>query len=137
MRKIDKIIVHCSATKEGQEFDVEDIRRWHVDGNGWKDVGYHYVIKLDGQIQLGRPLEQAGAHVKGHNETSIGICYVGGLDGEGQPCDTRTGEQDESLELLIAYLTRVFPGIELYGHNEFSSKSCPCFDVKSAYGYLL
>lgn len=137
MRKIDKIIVHCSATKEGQEFDVEDIRRWHVDGNGWKDVGYHYVIKLDGQIQFGRPLEQAGAHAKGHNETSIGICYIGGLDGEGHPCDTRTSEQDESLELLIAYLTRVFPGIELYGHNEFSNKSCPCFDVKSAYGYLL
>ena len=118
MRRIDKIIVHCSATKEGQEFDVEDIRRWHVDGNGWKDVGYHYVIKLDGQIQFGRPLERAGAHAKGHNETSIGICYIGGLDGEGQPCDTRTSEQDESLELLIAYLTRVFPGIELYGHND-------------------
>lgn len=137
MRTINEIIVHCSATKEGEDFGVEDIRRWHVDGNGWKDVGYHFVVRLDGQVELGRPLEQIGAHVKGRNEHSIGICYVGGLDGEGQPCDTRTNEQDESLEILIALLSRVFPGVKLYGHNDFSSKACPCFDVQSNYNHAL
>ena len=136
MRAIDKIIVHCSATKEGKHFSASDIRRWHVEGNGWKDIGYHYVVLLDGRIELGRPLQEAGAHVKGHNANSIGVCYIGGLDGEGNACDTRTNEQDESLEVLMATLLRIFPGAELYGHNEFSNKACPSFDVKKEYGHL-
>jgi N-acetylmuramoyl-L-alanine amidase len=137
MRAIDKIIIHCSATKEGEHFDANDIRRWHVEGNGWKNIGYHYVVLLDGRIELGRPLEEVGAHTKGHNTNSVGICYIGGLDGEGKACDTRTNEQDESLEVLMAALLRIFPGAELCGHNEFSSKACPSFDVKEQYGYLL
>jgi N-acetylmuramoyl-L-alanine amidase len=137
MRTIDSIIVHCSATEEGKDFSADDIRRWHVDGNGWRDIGYHFVVRLDGQIEIGRPLDQAGAHVKGHNKNSIGVCYVGGLDGNRNPCDTRTQEQDESLEVLLATLARIFPGVTLSGHNEFSSKACPCFNVKSEYGHLV
>lgn len=80
MRKIDEIILHCSATPEGREHDVEDIRRWHVDGRGWSDVGYHYIILLDGTVQAGRPVNIQGAHCKGQNKTTVGICYIGGCD---------------------------------------------------------
>ena len=133
MRVINKIIVHCTATKEGQDFDIEDVRNWHVEGNGWRDVGYHYVVKLDGTIQLGRPLEVAGAHCKGHNEDSIGVCYVGGLDGFGEPCDTRTTEQVDSLGALIYTLVHTFPGSEVYGHRDFANKACPSFDARKEY----
>ena len=80
MRKINKLIVHCSATPEHKEFDVEDITEWHVTGNGWSDCGYHYVITLGGEIQEARPERKIGAHCKGHNRNSIGICYIGGMD---------------------------------------------------------
>lgn len=133
MRTIDKIIVHCSATKEGEYYDVDDIRRWHVEGNGWSDVGYHFVVLLDGRIEIGRPLEKVGSHCKGQNRTSVGICYIGGLDSVGNYLDTRTCEQRDSLEVLIATLVRVFPGSEVFGHNNFSSKACPCFDAREEY----
>ena len=133
MRDINKIIVHCSATKEGENFDIEDIRNWHVEGNGWRDVGYHYVVKLDGTIQRGRPLEVVGAHCKGHNSDSIGVCYVGGLDGFGEPCDTRTPEQVDSLGALIYTLVHIFPGSKVYGHRDFANKACPSFDAKEEY----
>ena len=133
MRVINKIIVHCTATKEGRDFDIEDVRNWHVEGNGWRDVGYHYLVKLDGTIQLGRPLEVAGAHCKGHNEDSIGVCYVGGLDGFGEPCDTRTTEQVDSLGALIYTLVHTFPGSEVYGHRDFANKACPSFDARKEY----
>lgn len=133
MRVINKIIVHCTATKEGQDFDIEDVRNWHVEGNGWRDVGYHYLVKLDGTIQLGRPLEVAGAHCKGHNEDSIGVCYVGGLDGFGEPCDTRTTEQVDSLGALIYTLVHTFPDSEVYGHRDFADKACPSFDARKEY----
>ena len=74
MRKVTKIIIHCSATFEGQDFDVNDITDWHI-SKGWKNCGYHYVIKLDGTVQEGRPLEEVGAHAKNHNRNSVGICY--------------------------------------------------------------
>ena len=78
MRKIRKIIIHCSATKEGHDIDAAEIKKWHVEGNGWSDIGYHYVIKLDGTVEEGRPLERSGAHTLNHNFDSIGICYIGG-----------------------------------------------------------
>ena len=78
MRKIRKIIIHCSATKEGQDIDAKEIKKWHVEGNGWSDIGYHYVIKLDGTVEEGRPIERSGAHTLNHNHDSIGVCYIGG-----------------------------------------------------------
>ena len=89
MRFISEIIIHCSATKETLDFNVNDLRRWHK-AQGWKDVGYHFVITLDGTIEQGRALEEIGSHTKGHNAHSIGIVYIGGLDKNGKPKDTRT-----------------------------------------------
>lgn len=132
MRKIDKIILHCSATKEGQGFAVEDIDRWHK-ARGFAKIGYHKVIYLDGSIHNGRPLEQIGAHTLGHNATSIGICYIGGLDENGKPKDTRTKEQKEALINLVNTLKAEYPGAKVYGHYEFAAKACPCFDVKKEF----
>lgn len=128
MRNITEIILHCSATKEGKDYDVTDIIRWHK-AQGWNTVGYHYVIKLDGTVQIGRPVEMAGAHTLGHNENSIGICYIGGLDADGNPKDTRTNRQKFALGVLLGQLHYKFPQARICGHNEFSKKACPCFDV--------
>ena len=101
MRKIDKIILHCAATPEGRDVKTETIKSWHVKGNGWSDIGYHFVIELDGTIRNGRPVERIGAHTKGHNATSIGICYVGGVDKNKTPKDTRNEAQRQSMDELI------------------------------------
>lgn len=132
MRKIDKIIIHCSATKEGKYFDVEDIDRWHK-ARGFKCVGYHYVVLLDGTIQEGRPIGQIGAHCKGYNKNSIGICYIGGLDENGKVKDTRTSEQKESLVNLITELKNKFPEATIHGHREFANKACPVFCVEDEF----
>ena len=109
MRKIDEIIIHCTATEEGKDFTVEDVRRWHVQGNGWKDIGYHYLIYRDGSIHPGRPIDQVGAHTSGHNATSIGVCYVGGLAADRKtPKDTRTPQQKAALIDLVRSLMLVF-----------------------------
>jgi N-acetylmuramoyl-L-alanine amidase len=139
MREIDKIIIHCSATREGQDVSVDTIRRWHVVDNGWDDIGYHYVISLDGSIHKGRPNNVQGAHTKGHNKNSIGICYIGGCDKDMNPKDTRTEAQKESLEILLEGLIGIYAVdnlIGIHGHNEFSDKACPSFDVQEEYGHL-
>ena len=129
MRKIEKIIVHCTATPEGRPHTVEDIRRWHK-AQGFADVGYHFVVGLDGAVYRGRPLEMAGAHCRGQNAHSIGICYVGGLDAkDGSPKDTRTPSQRIALEALVLLLRLRFPRATVHGHNEFAAKACPCFNV--------
>lgn len=134
MRKITEIILHCSATAEGLDFSVRDIRAWHK-AQGWADVGYHYVVRLDGTVQEGRPLEQAGAHCKGHNDRSIGICYIGGLAADGRtPKDTRTTAQRAAIRALVTRLQRQYPAATVHGHNEFAAKACPCFDVRAEYG---
>lgn len=130
MRDIDMIIWHCAATKEGQDFTVDDIRSWHK-AKGWSDIGYHYVIELDGTVKNGRPVAVVGAHVKGKNAHSIGICYVGGLDRNGDPKDTRTPEQKRALYELTTTLRNRFPGATVHGHNEFANKACPCFDASA------
>lgn len=132
MRAIDEIIIHCSATAEGKDFKADDIRRWHVQGNGWQDIGYHFVIDLDGTVEVGRPVSKQGAHCSGHNKTTIGICYVGGCAADGKtPKDTRTEAQKRSLRGLVAVLRSCFPTIrKVSGHREYANKACPSFDVK-------
>ena len=133
MRKIDKIIIHCSATKEGVDFHVKDIDRWHKQ-KGYKCVGYHYVITLDGAIEKGRNEDEIGAHCKGYNANSIGICYIGGLDKEGNAKDTRTVQQRAALFLLLNQLKAKYPNATIHGHNEFANKACPSFNVQAEYG---
>ncbi len=129
MRTIDEIIIHCTATPAGREVTVEDIRRWHL-ARGFADVGYHYVVALDGTVMAGRPESQPGAHCLCHNARSIGVCYVGGLDVQGRPADTRTERQRQALRALVRQLRRRFPAASVHGHNEFARKACPCFDVQ-------
>lgn len=135
MRKINKIIIHCTATKEGKDFKAKDIDRWHKE-KGWKCIGYHYVIDLDGTIEKGRSVEEIGAHCNGHNADSIGIVYVGGLDSKGNPKDTRTQAQKEALWELLRVLITKYPKASIHGHNEFSSKACPCFNVQKECGLI-
>lgn len=134
MRRITEIIVHCSDTPAGRDDRAADIRRWHVDGNGWTDIGYHYVVCLDGSVEAGRDPSFPGAHCTGHNAQSIGVCYVGGRDAETcKPADTRTDEQKRSLVLLLGYLRTKYPDAKIYGHRDFARKACPCFDAKTEY----
>jgi|TARA_R110002153_G_scaffold68526_1_gene181847 N-acetylmuramoyl-L-alanine amidase len=135
MRKINKIIVHCSGTPEFRDFNVEDIRAWHVDGNGWSDIGYHYVIKLDGEIQPGRLEKKIGAHCYRNNRSSIGLCYIGGMNKNMTEWkDTRTNKQKQSLLNLINELKEKYPGAIVYGHKDFTNKKlCPSFDAKEEY----
>ena len=135
MRKINEIIIHCSATKEGMDFNAKDIDRWHKQ-RGFKKIGYHYVIKLDGTVEKGRGLEEVGAHCTNHNRNSIGICYVGGLDKAGKPKDTRTQAQKEALWNLLRILLCKYPTANVHGHNEFANKACPCFDVQKECGII-
>jgi N-acetylmuramoyl-L-alanine amidase len=133
-RNIDQIFIHCAATKEGRDIKTETIKSWHVKGRGWRDIGYHYVIELDGSIHAGRPLHRSGAGVKGHNDHSVHVCYVGGIDSDKKPKDTRTPEQKASLIKLIADLSDQYPAATIHGHNEFAAKACPSFDVQKEFG---
>lgn len=158
MNKIDAIVVHCSATKAGQDIGKKEITQMHLQ-RGFTTIGYNYVIKLDGTVEVGRSLTIDGAHCnsKGfcgvsYNKHSIGICYIGGLDENGNAADTRTPEQKEALRELIAKLIKQYPDIkEVLGHRDTSldldgdgivepcewTKMCPCFDAKEEYKDLL
>lgn len=143
MRKIDYIVVHCSATREDRPFGIEELRKEHL-RRGFSDIGYHFYIRRDGTVTPTRPIALAGAHVRGYNKYSIGICYEGGLDSGGRPADTRTAEQRSALRLLVAQLLHRFRGeVRVCGHRDLSpdlngngvvepaewTKLCPCFDV--------
>ena len=138
MRENEKIVVHCSATQEGKNISAATIDKWHKK-RGWRGIGYHYVIALDGSMEYGRPVEQIGAHVKGMNKNSIGIVYIGGVEAERGPDgdwvakDTRTPEQKETLLMLLKVLKKLHPDATIHGHNEFAAKSCPCFDANKEY----
>lgn len=132
MRTINEIIVHCSATPEGRNVTVKDIDTWHKQ-RGFRCIGYHYVIYLDGSIHAGRPESQAGAHCLGHNSHSIGVCYIGGVAKDGKtPKDTRTEAQKESLIKLIKDLKKKYPKATIHGHREYANKACPSFDVQKS-----
>lgn len=132
MRKIDRIVVHCSATTPTMDIGVGTIRGWHVLERGWSDVGYHYIITRDGEVQTGRPLERIGAHAKGFNRTSVGICYVGGLDKDFEPEDNRTDAQKIAMYELIKELEGRFNIAYIGGHCDLPrvTKACPSFDVQ-------
>ena len=133
MRKINLIIVHCSATPEGKDFTVDDITRWHK-ARGFKTIGYHFVIYRDGSIHKGRPVSEEGAHCVGHNANSIGVCYIGGLAADGKtPKDTRTDAQKLSLRNLLSQLKKSYPGVAIRGHRYFAAKACPSFDATKEY----
>ena len=131
-RSIDAIIVHCTATPLDRAVTVDDIDRWHK-ARGWKGIGYHYVVDLEGKVHVGRPLDQTGAHCLGHNAHSIGVCYVGGLDAQGRPADTRTPKQKEAIRKLIGMLQKKYPNAKVYGHRHFNNTACPCFDADKEY----
>ena len=137
MRRIDLIIIHCSATKLSQDFTVKKLMACHK-GRGFKTIGYHYYITKDGQLHQCRPEEMVGAHVRRYNAHSIGICYEGGLDENGEACDTRTPAQKQSLLALLRSLKYDYPDAEILGHCDLPwvTKECPCFDVKSEYSNL-
>lgn len=129
MRKIDKIIVHCTATPAGREVTVADVRAWHK-ARGFRTIGYHYLVYLDGTVHAGRRESEVGAHCLGQNARSIGVCYVGGLDAAtGEPRDTRTPAQRRALRELVGSLRRRYPSATVHGHREFAAKACPCFDI--------
>ena len=150
MKKIDTIIIHCSATHAGQDIKAKDIDRMHR-ARGFSQIGYNYVINLDGTVETGRPLTIAGAHCIGYNDHSIGICYIGGIDANGKPSDTRTPAQKAAMDDLINDICQVYDIVELLGHRDTSPdlnndgvvepfefiKSCPCFDVMDEYKSFL
>lgn len=126
------LVVHCSASKPDLKTDVKTIDRWHRQ-RGFAKVGYHFVIKTDGTVQVGRQLTEIGAHAQGYNAQSIGICMVGGIDPNGKPSDNFTVEQKESLRGLLMKLSHVYKMASIVGHRDLPGvkKDCPCFDVRA------
>ena len=150
---IDAIVIHCSASRAGQDLRAADIDKMHKE-RGFAMIGYNYVIDLDGTVETGRPLTRDGAHCntaglsgKSYNKHSIGICYVGGLDKDGNPADTRTDAQKTALAELVYRLIEEYPIIEVIGHRDASPdkdgngtieknewiKQCPCFSVRDEF----
>lgn len=128
------LTLHCSATRETQDVDAAEIRRWHL-ARGWNDIGYHYVIKRDGTIEKGRPDNVQGAHVGGHNRDNLGICLVGGVEPDGKtPENNFTQKQWDALRPLLTDLHKRYPEALIMGHNGFpghESRGCPCFDWRA------
>lgn len=131
MRAINEIIVHCTATPEGREVSVETIRSWHRE-RGWSDIGYHWVVGLDGTVRPGRREAEVGAHVANRNARTISVVYVGGVAADGKtPKDTRTPAQKEALMRLCREIIARHPSItRVSGHNQYAAKACPSFDVR-------
>lgn len=142
MAEKDTVIIHCSATKPNQDVGVEDIRRWHVDQNGWKAIGYQVIITRDGEIHPGRDLdndgdvyEEIGAHAAGFNRNSIGVCLIGGLNSRGEPDANFTFKQYSSLMVVVADIETRYGPMHKIGHRDLPGvgKACPCFDVEALF----
>ena len=148
-RRITDIVIHCTASAFGKDLSVDDIRKMHK-AQGWSDIGYHYVVTLDGKVHEGRDVDIIGAHVGGHNSNSIGVVYVGGLDKKGKAADTRNDAQKAGLLSLLMDLRKLYPTARISGHRDFSPdlnhngivepweriKECPSFDAKSEYSRI-
>lgn len=151
--KINAIVIHCSASRAGVDLRAADIDKMHKE-RGFTGIGYHFVVDLDGRVEVGRPLPQDGAHCntpglsgQSYNKHSIGICYVGGLDRDGNPADTRTPAQRVALDDLVHKLIQEYPIVEVLGHRDASPdkngdgkitpnewiKTCPCFDARAEF----
>lgn len=130
-RVIDSVVWHMSETPPNMDIGSKEIREWHLE-LGFRNIGYHFVIRKDGTIERGRPIHESGAHCRGKNAKSIGICYVGGWEGN----DDRTREQVEAMHKLMASLTTTFGALDVFGHYEFSTKSCPNFNPKQEFWYI-
>jgi N-acetyl-anhydromuramyl-L-alanine amidase AmpD len=138
----DFIVVHCSATKATLDIGVREITQWHIQ-RGFDTVGYHYVIRRSGELETGRRESAIGAHVRGHNANSIGICLAGGVDAHNKPENNFTVQQFATLELLLKQLKDRYPTARTLGHRDLSPdkngdgkitpnefiKACPSFDV--------
>lgn len=149
-RKVNTIVIHCSATKENTDYTFEQLIRDHK-VRGFNTCGYHRYIRKDGTIHHGRLFDQVGAHVSGSNKNSIGICYEGGLDSKGKAKDTRTEEQKKSLLVCIAEAIKFGQVTKITGHRDLSPdldgdgvvephefvKMCPCFNAEIEYKCLL
>ena len=134
MRTITLIIVHCSAVRPDQTSSAAQIDSWHRQRGFKLGIGYHYVVRRNGQTEAGRPEWLTGAHCVNHNAHSIGVCYEGGLDIRGQPADTRTAEQRAALRTLLERLHRRYPRALIVGHHDLNAhKACPCFDAAREY----
>lgn len=136
--KVEAIIVHCTATAAGRPFTAADVDVWHK-ARGWQGIGYHYLVRLDGTIERGRPETRQGAHcaASGMNRRSLGVCYVGGVDDQGRPADTRTPEQRAALLRLLSELKSRYPAALIRGHRDYDrGKACPSFNAKKEYERL-
>lgn len=149
MRAIQLIVIHCSATKESETFTEKELEKAHRQ-RGLNGVGYHYYIRMNGEIKSTRPIRKPGAHASGHNMESIAICYEGGLNHRGLPKDTRTVWQKHSMTVLLKTLLIDYPGCHICGHRDLPKmmdnnfilepeswlEECPCFDAAREYDYL-
>ena len=135
MRRITLIVIHCSAVKPDQQSSAAQIDSWHRQRGFKFGIGYHYVIRRDGTLEMGRPEYMVGAHCKNHNQHSIGVCYEGGLDIRGDPADTRTEAQKRTMLSLLRELKERYPRAIIVGHHNLNPlKACPCFDVYKEFG---
>jgi N-acetylmuramoyl-L-alanine amidase len=124
------LVVHCSATKPSMDIGLREIKRWHVDDNGWRDVGYHYIIRRNGEVELGRSNRDTGAHAAGYNHKSISLCMVGGMAEDNSAENNFTAQQWTALLDLVKQIKVDYPEANVIGHNEISDKKCPSFDVQ-------
>ena len=140
MRKIDTIILHCTATPVEMEVNADVVREWHTSPpRSWSDIGYHFVIDNEGRIEVGRPLDKVGAHAKGHNTGAVGIAYAGGVDSDGEPCNTMNRRQRAAIVALVRSLRMVLGrSLSLIGHNDVTDKkACPSFRVGDEFADLV
>ncbi|MDQ1856189.1 N-acetylmuramoyl-L-alanine amidase [Chryseobacterium sp. WLY505] len=136
MRTINYIVIHCTATQS--DVKIESIKRYWKESLKWKNPGYHYMIKADGEIVNTLPIGQVSNGVAGWNSQIINISYIGGIDKSGNPEDTRTEEQKKSIIKLLRELKSTFPKAKIQGHKDFPNvhKACPSFDAKKEYSGL-